>query len=170
MDKDEWMSGARWVGGSRDSKHLVGAYLESTRNQSKLKRRRVSRLSAPQGADWICPQHVPHTCCHCGPKPAKSGSVQENQKSHVFSGLLTKKSAPKICGAEFDGQVRGAQRRAGERRFFSPRLARSEGLAPTPPIGRSRDVVDRFERSQRLAGPGQPPAEAGPLWAAARAC
>ena len=60
MDRDEWMSGARWVGGSRDSKHHVGAYLGSTRNQSKLKRRRVSRLSAPQGADWICPQHVAH--------------------------------------------------------------------------------------------------------------
>ena len=64
MDRDEWMSGARWVGGSRGSKHLVGAYLGSTRNQSKLKRRRVSRLSAPQGAEWISPQHVPHNQIH----------------------------------------------------------------------------------------------------------
>ena len=75
--------------------------------------------------------------------------VQENQKSHVVSGLLTKKSTPKICGAEFDGQVRGAQRQLAVCVIWIAELARALSPGAPPRLGEPRSWVIYLTRGPK---------------------
>ena len=69
-------------------------------------------------------------------------SVQETKKSHVVSGLLTKNSLLNFYGAEFDGQVRGAQRQRAARLIWISELARALSLVAPPRLGEPRCMMN----------------------------
>jgi hypothetical protein len=76
------------------------------------------------------------------PNRAEPMSVQETKKSHVVSGLLTKKSLPNFYGAEFDGQVRGAQRQRAARLIWISELARALSPVAPPRLGEPRCMMN----------------------------
>ena len=92
--------------------------IKRRRRLGERRRRRLARCDA---------EHLARLAT-ARPNRAEPVVVQETKKSHVVSGLLTKNSLLNFYGAEFDGQVRGAQRQRAARLIWISELARALSL------------------------------------------